>query len=307
MPAKVTFRISAAAAPYVGADKPRESRLQAASGRVQLAPGDLVLLLYYLCHDPDQDVKRQAMATLRSLEPPLLAQILSDRGLHPQILDALVQLHGRKKELAPLFTGHPALTEKAAAWLAAQGVAPGAGAVPASPQKGAPPRHAVPHKEHDPAGEEEAPCPDEDKPIDEEEYQSKYQMVQSMGVGDKIKMAMTGDKEWRTLLIKDTNKLVSGAAIKNPRITEAEVLAIAKSAVQNDEIMRVICTNKEWIKNPQIRKALVENNKTPLPYALRFVGTLTEKELSSLAKSKNVSTVIATQARRILLSKKDNR
>ena len=303
MPAKVTFRISAAAAPYVGADKPRENRLQAASGRVPLAPGDLVLLLYYLCHDPDQEVKRQAMATLRSLETPLLVQILSDRELHPRILDALVQLHGRKRELAPLFTGHPGLTEKAAAWLAA----PVAGSVPASPQNGAPPRHGVPHKEHGPAGKEEAPGPDEDEPVDEEEYQSKYQMAQSMGVSDKIKTAMTGDKEWRTILIKDTNKLVSGAAIKNPRITEAEVLTISKSAVQNDEIMRVICTNKEWIKNPQIRKALVENHKTPLPYALRFVGTLSEKELASLAKSKNVSTVIATQARRILLSKKDNR
>lgn len=304
MSAKVTFRISAAAAPYVGADKPRESRLLAASRQVPLQPGDLVLLLYYLCHDPDQEVKRQAMASLRSLEGKLLEEILSDQELHPQILDALVQLHGKKPEIAPLLAAHPSLSEKAAAFLALQDVHP---AEAASAAVAATPHAPVPRKEDDLADEDEAPGPDEDKPIDEEEYQSKYQMAQGMRVSDRIKMAMTGDKEWRTILIKDTNKLVSGAAIKNPRMTESEVLAISKSAVQNDEIMRVICTNKEWIKNAQIRKALVENNKTPLPYALRFIGTLGEKDLAGLAKSKNVSTVIATQARRILMSKKDKR
>ena len=101
--------------------------------------------------------------------------------------------------------------------------------------------------------------------------------------------------------------LVSGAVVKNPRMTEGEVLTIAKSQVQNDEIIRVICANKEWVKNPLIRKALAENNKTPLPAALRFVATLSEKDLSLMAKSKNISSVIASQARRILLTKKNGR
>ncbi|MBJ6800187.1 hypothetical protein [Geomonas propionica] len=294
MSSKVTFRITAAAAPYIGADKPRENRLQAASGRVPLPPGDLVLLLYYLCHDPDQEVKQQAMGSLRSLELPVLEQILSDGELHPQILDALVQLHGRKQEVAPLLAGHPSLSEKAAAFLRAQGAA-------------AAPQPAAPRKEHDLEEADETIPPDDDEPIDEEEYQSKYQMAQGMGVSDKIKMAMTGDKEWRAILIKDNNKLVSGAAIKNPRMTESEVLTVAKSQVQNDEIMRVICANKEWIKNAQIRKALVENHKTPLPQALRFLPSLGEKDLAGLAKSKNVNTIISTQARKILTIKQEKR
>jgi hypothetical protein len=125
-----------------------------------------------------------------------------------------------------------------------------------------------------------------------------------MGVGEKIKMALTGDKEWRSLLIKDSNKLVNGAVVKNPRITEPEILAISKSVIQNDEIIRVICHNKEWIKNMEIRKALVLNHKTPLPVALRFMAYLSEKDLGSIAKSKNVSSVLANNARRMLLNKK---
>lgn len=311
---KVTFKISAAAAPYVGADKPREERIKAAAGRVSLPPLDFVLLIYYLCHDPDQEIKRTAVATLRSLDTAFLSQLLSNRELHPRILDALAQLHFSKPELSHLFATHPMLSEKTAHFLAERGIVPS--------QNGKPAAAAAPVAPGRPAGAaDEAPetgdvatadsgiVPEEEAAVDEEteEFQSKYQIAQTLGVGDKIKMAMTGDKEWRSILIKDSNKLVSSAVIKNPRMTENEVLTIAKSAVQNDEIMRVICANKEWIKNPQIRKALALNNKTPLPFALRFVATLSEKELSQIAKSKNVSSVIASQARRILFSKKDGK
>lgn len=154
---------------------------------------------------------------------------------------------------------------------------------------------------------EETAAEPEEMPVEEEQeeqYQSKYQLAQTMGVGDKIKMALTGDKEWRSLLIKDSNKLVNGAVVKNPRITEPEILTISKSVIQNEEILRVICHNKEWIKNYEIRKALVLNTKTPLPVALRFMGFLTEKDLSAMAKSRNISSVLANQARRVLSGKK---
>ncbi|HJV33830.1 hypothetical protein [Geomonas sp.] len=308
MTQKVTFKISAAAAPYIGADKPRQERLKAATGQVKLPPTDFVLLVYYLCHDPDAEVKQAALTTLRSLPVSFLTQLLGNRELHPNILDALVQLHFRKGELVQLFVTHPMLSEKSARFLAEQSLSAAPAPTPQAPQPAQVAKPAQPQSDQSDRSDTAA-APEDDQPVDEEsaEFQSKYQMAQNMGVADKIKMAMTGDKEWRTLLIKDTNKLVSGAAIKNPRMTENEVLAIAKSQVQNDEIMRVICANKEWVKNPQIRKALVENHKTPLPNALRFMQYLSEKDLAHLAKSKNVSTVIATQARRLLLSKKEGR
>ena len=310
MAEKATFKISAAAAPFIGADKPKEERLKAAAGRVSLPPNDFVLLVYYLCHDPDQEVKRAAVATLRALDTGFLAQLLSDRELHPRILDALAQLHFSKPELSHLFATHPMLSEKTAQFLAERGIVPpqnGITAASAAPDAGK--AQAGGAGDAAQTGNDAGADAEEEEAVNEEseEFQSKYQMSQAMGVGDKIKMAMTGDKEWRTILIKDSNKLVSAAAIKNPRMTENEVLTIAKSAVQNEEIMRVICANKEWIKNPQIRKALAVNSKTPLPAALRFVATLSEKELSQIARSKNVSSVVASQARRILLTKKNGR
>jgi hypothetical protein len=147
---------------------------------------------------------------------------------------------------------------------------------------------------------------EDEEPVDEddEEFLSKYKTAQLMGIAEKIKMALSGDKEWRAILVKDANKLVSGSVIKNPRITEGEVLTLVKSGIQNDEIMRLICANKEWIKNYKIRKALVENNRTPVQNAMRYLGTMSEKDLASFAKSKNIASVISTMAKRLLLNKK---
>lgn len=127
---------------------------------------------------------------------------------------------------------------------------------------------------------------------------SKHQLAMEMKVSDKIKMAMTGDKEWRNILIKDPNKLVHGAVLKNGRMTEAEVVTVARNKTSSDELIRLILLNRDWMKNSEIRKALAMHPKTPLPRALRFVSELPLNDLKKLAKSRNVPNAIATTARK---------
>lgn len=129
---------------------------------------------------------------------------------------------------------------------------------------------------------------------------SKHQLALEMRVAERIKMAMTGDKEWRNILIKDPNKLVHGAVMKNGRMTEAEVVVVARSKTSSDELIRLILLNRDWMKNSEIRKALVIHPKTPLPKALRFVGGLTTNELKKLMKSRSIANAIVTTARKEL-------
>ncbi|WP_306533847.1 hypothetical protein [Geobacter sp.] len=268
-------------------------------GEADLSPPDLVTVLFFLAHDQDGAVRDGARMRLAELPEGMLREAVSTPSLHPRILDGLARLHYRNGEMAVLIVSHINCSEETRIFLAEHGI------------EGAPrPHHAAtqPHRNEEPGTDEEL-TEEGEEPVDEESeaFRGKYQLAQVMGVSDKIKIAQTGDKEWRMILIRDSNKLVSGTVIKNPRITEQEVLVIAKSSIQNDEILRVICANKEWIKNYQIRKALVENNKTPLPTALRFLATLGEKDLAHLAKSKSISSVLSTQARKLLLSKKKDR
>jgi hypothetical protein len=56
-------------------------------------------------------------------------------------------------------------------------------------------------------------------------------------------------------------------------------------------------------QNYQIRIVLVTNPKTPIAMALRFVGSLTDRDVRALAKSKNVPNAVAAAAKRIVLMK----
>jgi hypothetical protein len=153
---------------------------------------------------------------------------------------------------------------------------------------------------------EEPDCTEEAEEIQPENL-SKYQMALELPVGEKIKMALTGDKEWRNIFIKDANKLVSSAALKNPRITDGEVLTVAKNKSASDELIRLITMNNDWIKNYEVKKALVVHTRTPLPKALRYMSFLSEKDLKSLAKSREVSSVVVNNARRMLIDKQKKR
>lgn len=127
-----------------------------------------------------------------------------------------------------------------------------------------------------------------------------YQQIQAMGVGEKLKLAMVGSKGARSLLIRDTNKVVSTAVIRSPKIREDEVLLIAQDRTVSEEIIRIILTRKDWLKNYPIRVALAQNPRTPLPRALRLLDTLQERDLRQIGKSRNVASFIATAAVRTL-------
>lgn len=280
--------ISCDAAECVADGASREMKLQAARGKLPLEGGDFGSVLLYLSHDNDPEIAESAISSLRNLSGDRLHAVIEAPETHSYVLEILSRLHLHDIEIGESIAAHPAASLETLELLSVHGV-----------NAAAEMYAAVSCLTELPEGEGVS-LEDE---VDEDEFKSKYQLAQNMGVAEKIKMALTGDKEWRGILIKDSNKLVSGGVVKNPRITDGEVLTISKSAVQNDEIIRVICANREWVKNYNIRKALVENSKTPLPQALRFMVSLTEKDLASLGKSKNVASVISTQAKRMIMNK----
>lgn len=274
MAEKIKLTISPVVAAFVRPGCSPELRLSGCSAAKSMAISDHLLLLFCLSKDADPTVRSAAISALAELPVEIILEYKGCEKAHPLVLDALPHIC-KNYPFAPLV-------------LEPDIIAVDAG-LDILPDEG-----------------ESDKDTDDEEPIDEkdDEFLSKYKMSQKMGIGEKIKMALSGDKEWRSILVKDANKLVSGSVIKNPRITEGEILTLIKAGIQNDEIMRLICANKEWIKSYNIRKALVENNRTPIQNAMRYLGTMNEKDLASFAKSKNISSAISTMAKRLLLNKK---
>jgi hypothetical protein len=52
-----------------------------------------------------------------------------------------------------------------------------------------------------------------------------------------------------------------------------------------------------------VRVGLATNPKTALPLAIKLVGTLDERDIRHISKSKNVQQGVAAQARRLMFQK----
>jgi hypothetical protein len=129
------------------------------------------------------------------------------------------------------------------------------------------------------------------------------QRVLKMSVSEKIKLATLGNKEARTLLLRDSNKLVSMAAATSPRITDGEVLTLANSRTVNSDVLRYIYSTRDYLKVYAIKMALVKNPKVPLPTALRFLQTLQERDIKDLSRDRNVPQTIQSQAKAWIMKK----
>jgi hypothetical protein len=141
--------------------------------------------------------------------------------------------------------------------------------------------------------------PSEPKSADELE-KALWLRVRTMSMAEKVKLALRGNKDARGILLRDSNRIIPRLVLQNPRITEEEILTLAKDRNVDEEILRLIADSREWTKVYAVRCALVENARTPAGKALSLLPTLGEREISRLAKSKQVPNVISVQARRIL-------
>lgn len=131
-----------------------------------------------------------------------------------------------------------------------------------------------------------------------------YKRLATMNVSEKIKLAYTGTKEERRILVGDTNKLVGIAVLKSRAISINEAEAFAAMRNLDEEIYRRISWNREWMRKPAVVFALVRNPRAPLDIALPLLKRLTIRELRTVVRDRNLAPVIRTTARRFLVQKR---
>jgi hypothetical protein len=123
--------------------------------------------------------------------------------------------------------------------------------------------------------------------------------IMLMKVKDRIKLGMKGDREARSILIRDPNKVVATAVINNPRITDQEVEGIAAMRTVSDEVLRLISMNRGWARQYTIIHNLARNPRTPLPTAMGILTRLYTKDLKALGQNRNISDTVRRQALRL--------
>ncbi len=99
--------------------------------------------------------------------------------------------------------------------------------------------------------------------------------------------------------------MVSGAVVKSGRMNEREVENAAGNRNLDTEVIREMSRNRDYMRKYSVKRALVNNPKTPVSVATGLLKFMQFKDLKDLSTNKNISSVIQTQAKRLVASKKN--
>jgi hypothetical protein len=154
---------------------------------------------------------------------------------------------------------------------------------------------------------EPTPVP-EKKPVAASDAQplskeTRMQQILQMRPMEKIRTATLGDKYDRSLLIRDSNKTVSMATIRSPKIRDDEAVAYSANRSLALEVITYISNRREWVKLYSVKLNLVMNPKTPMARSMALLAFLNNADVQKVARSKNIPSALATAAKRKLQSR----
>jgi len=224
-----------------------------------------IALLVVLVDDPDPDIAAIADATISRLPPTAVEELLS--GDAPAELRAFFINRAVRPNVAALTPSTPAAAQ-----------------------------------EHTEAsnGELGEKSGEGGEDREEEDDGTDPRLVSSLPIAARLKLATKGTREQRAQLIRDSNRIVATAVLTGPKLTESEVEAFAKMGNVSEDVLRIIGTNRAWLKNYAIIHAVTRNPKTPAAISMQLMHRLTEKDIKMLSTDRNVQEALRMAARRVL-------
>jgi len=144
-------------------------------------------------------------------------------------------------------------------------------------------------------------------PGHEERRDSTLQKIAKLDIKGRIALAMRGGKEERSILIRDSTKLVAIAVLESPKVTDGEVEAFALQKNVLEAVLRGIPMKRRFAKNYSIMRNLVFNPRTPLDLSLGLMKNLLVHDLKNLSGNKEVSDTIRKLALRMFRQKMEKK
>jgi hypothetical protein len=107
-------------------------------------------------------------------------------------------------------------------------------------------------------------------------------------LGERKWLARRPDRDTIQRLLGDPHPDVIGRCLRNPRMTEDDVVRLAARRPGRGEVLAEIARSR-WVHRPRVRVALVMNPAMPVELAVRIAGLLLRPELELVAQSPAVS------------------
>ena len=137
------------------------------------------------------------------------------------------------------------------------------------------------------------------------ERKNTLQKINSLDVKGRIQLALKGNKEERSILIRDGTKVVALAVLEAPKLADGEVEKFASQKNVLEAVLRQIPLKRRFMKNYIVVRNLVANPRTPLDLGLGLMKNLLIADLKNLSANKEVSETIRKLALKMYKQKLD--
>ena len=138
-----------------------------------------------------------------------------------------------------------------------------------------------------------------------EQRGSALQKIAKLDTKGRILLALKGDKEERSLLIRDGTKIVALAVLESPKVTDSEVERFAAQKNVLEAVLREIPMKRRFIKQYPIVRNLTFNPRTPIDVSLGLLKYLLIQDLRNLSGNKEVSDTVRKLATKMFRQKLD--
>jgi hypothetical protein len=240
-------------------DVARDVRLLAAQGGLAPRAHEQLAILVLLLEDPDPEVREVADATLASIPVAALEAFLARSDVSIGLREFFADRGVFPAEIPAIEVDEPLIDTS-----------------------------------------EDPVLPEEDELALPEgaDRDSVMQLLGKMTFPQRLKAALKGTKEMRSVLIRDPNKMIANSVLSSPKLTDSEVEAFARMASVSEDVLRTIGANRAWMKSYKIVVALTKNPKCPVALSLNLMARLNDRDLSTLSVDRNVPEPLRIAARK---------
>jgi hypothetical protein len=131
------------------------------------------------------------------------------------------------------------------------------------------------------------------------------QKINRLDVKGRIQLAMKGNKEERSILIRDGTKVVALAVLDAPKLSDGEVEKFALQKNELEAVLRQIPLKRRFMKNYIVVRNLVSNPRTPLDLGLGLMKHLLTQDLKNISANKEISETVRKLALKMYKQKLD--
>ena len=135
--------------------------------------------------------------------------------------------------------------------------------------------------------------------------ENTMQKINGLDVKGRIQLALKGNKEERSILIRDGTKVVALSVLEAPKLSDGEVEKFALQKNVLEAVLRQIPLKRRFMKNYIVVRNLVSNPRTPLDLGLGLMKHLLAQDLKNISANKEVSETVRKLALKMYKQKLD--